>query len=129
MIRIDWSRMKVLVIDDDKMIRNLLRCVLEDAAFDVIVAEDGQIGLNKINSDSSIDLVITDQMMPNMTGIEFLDNIRDSGNKIPILMLSVDGNRSTTEEARGHGATCWLVKPFDPEQLVVVVKQMLDIAA
>jgi two-component system chemotaxis response regulator CheY len=90
-----------------------------------VEAEDGKDALLKIVANK-VDVVITDLNMPNMNGFELIRALRADGNYkfTPILMLTTEGDGSKKEEGKAAGATGWIVKPFNPEKLVEVVKKV-----
>src|SRR5437588_12848666 len=75
--KIDGSGRRILVIDDDLAIRVLLQAVMKRMKFDVELAEDGQVGLDKLRSDGGYDLILLDLMMPRVNGYEFIERIKD----------------------------------------------------
>lgn len=116
----------ILTVEDSPTLRELICFTLNDAAYQIIEAENGQDALNKLNG-CQVDMVITDLNMPHMNGIELTRNIRarDQYKYIPILFLSTESRVEKKEEAKKAGATGWLVKPFKPEQLIKVVQKVL----
>jgi two-component system chemotaxis response regulator CheY len=117
---------KILIVDDSKTIRQQVNFTLAKAGFQVVEAEDGNDGLNKLKTTSDIALVISDVNMPNMNGIEMLEAIRATGNfaSLPIIMLTTEGGQELIERAKQAGAKGWLVKPFKPEQLVAAATKL-----
>ncbi len=116
----------ILSVDDSASIRQMVAFTLKSAGYDVIEAVDGQDGLNKAKS-KSVDLVLTDQNMPNMSGIDLIKALRGLGqySKTPILMLTTESSDSMKSQGKSAGATGWLVKPFDPQKLLDVVKKVI----
>ena len=115
----------ILAIDDSRTIRNLLTMTLEKAGFAVTTAVDGVDGVNKFNAEHA-DLVITDVNMSNKDGFGVIEDIR-SGEKnraVPVLVLTTESGAALKERARKAGATGWIVKPFDDESLVAVIKRL-----
>jgi two-component system chemotaxis response regulator CheY len=117
---------RILVIDDSKTIRDHVRSVLEKAGFDVIDAVDGQDGFAKIRDTPGLSLAICDVNMPVMTGISMLEALKSGGvnPKLPIVMLTTEGEPSLIQKAKAAGARGWIVKPFKPEQLVAAVQKL-----
>src|SRR5678816_3676133 len=113
----------ILIVDDDPNIRELVRVFLRDEGFDVYEASDGVEALAKLETLKA-DLVIVDVMMPNMDGWELCRELRTSYD-IPVLMLTAKGE--TTQKIKGFqlGADDYLVKPFEPIELVMRVKALL----
>ena len=116
----------ILVVDDSKSIRQMVRFTLNDAGFDVIEAEDGKDALSKING-SPIHMVITDLHMPALNGIELIRELRakPSCRFIPIIMLTTESQIEKKQEGKKAGATGWIVKPFNPEQLLGVINKVI----
>lgn len=114
---------KVMVVDDDANIRELIRLILKKEEFQVLEAIDGIDAMEKLEKNK-IDLIILDIMMPNMDGWEFCEKVR-SFNDLPILMLTAKGE--TSQKIRGFklGADDYLTKPFEPEELIARVKALL----
>jgi two-component system, chemotaxis family, chemotaxis protein CheY len=117
---------KVLVVDDSVSMRQMVCFTLQEGGFEVLEAEHGQDALEKLKG-TTVDLIITDLNMPVMDGITLIETIRKQPamkNK-PILMLTTDGLNSRKEQGKAAGATGWLVKPFDPEKLLLTVARVL----
>lgn len=116
---------KILAVDDSKTMREMVSFTLKDAGYDIIEAEDGKAALSTLNGQK-IDAVITDLNMPNMNGFELIRTLRaDPTYKFtPILMLTTEGDSSKKQEGKSAGATGWIVKPFNPEKLVEVIKKV-----
>lgn len=115
----------ILAVDDSKTMREMVSFTLKEAGYQVVDAEDGQQALEKLKS-SRVDAVITDLNMPNMNGFELIRALRsDPAYKTaPILMLTTEGDDAKKQEGKSAGATGWIVKPFNPEKLVQVVKKV-----
>jgi len=116
----------VLVVDDSPSIRTLVDHVLASAGFDIILAEDGMEALNYAR-ENTVDLVLTDINMPNLDGIGLIKELRamPSYKYVPLLVLTTESGSEKKMEGKSAGATGWIVKPFDPEQLVAIVKKVL----
>ncbi len=116
---------RILTIDDSKTMREMLMVTLADAGFDVIQGVDGQDGLNALGDDR-VDVVITDINMPKMDGYEVIRQLRRNPvhKATPILVLTTESDAEKRNLARTAGATGWMVKPFDPEQLVATVRKV-----
>lgn len=113
----------ILVVDDDSHIRKLIRLYLEKNQFSVVEAEDGQVALD-ILAHTKIDLAIVDVMMPHVDGIELTEDIR-SYIDMPILMVTAKGESKDKVRGFNAGSDDYLVKPFDPIELVLRVKSLL----
>ena len=108
-----------------KTMRDMLRMTLVDAGYVVIQAVDGQDGLDVLRKER-FDVVITDINMPKLDGYGVIRHLRAdaSYDDTPILVLSTENDQKTKDIGRDAGATGWLVKPFDPDQLVEIVRQV-----
>lgn len=116
---------KILVIDDQKSIRNTLKDILEYEGHEVIVAEDGLDGLEKFNA-GKFDVVLTDIKMPNMDGMEVLEKIIATGTDAPVIMISGHGNIDTAVEAIKKGAYDFIEKPLDLNRLLVTIRNAIE---
>lgn len=114
----------ILVVDDDKNIRKLMRAVFETEGYGVYLAEDGDKALEVIDS-VKIDLAIVDIMMPNMDGYEFTDTLRKAKEELPIIMVSAKHLPEDRKKGFLVGIDDYLVKPVDTEELLLRVKAML----
>jgi CheY-like chemotaxis protein len=119
---------KILIIDDDAIVRNTICQILEDDGYEVVSAPDGQRGLTLFAS-ARPDLVITDIIMPEKEGISTITAIRASDRNIPIIAISGGGrigNADFLEIARRAGANRTVPKPFDQESIVACIEDCLD---
>ena len=116
----------ILSVDDSSSIRQMVAFTLKSAGYEVIEAVDGQEGLNKARQ-KTVDLVLTDQNMPNMDGLTLIKTLRTlpSYRTTPILMLTTESGDAMKMQGRAAGATGWIVKPFDPQKLLEVVKKVI----
>jgi len=116
----------ILIVDDSASIRQMVAFTLKTDGYNVIEAADGKDGLAQANAHD-IDLVLTDQNMPNMDGITFVKSLRGLPKfaTTPILMLTTEFVDEKKMQGREAGASGWLVKPFDPHKLLEVVKKFL----
>lgn len=117
---------KVLAVDDSATMRQMLQICLSSAGFDVVTAEDGIDGIDKLKANDP-DVVITDINMPRMDGFEFIEAVRggQQGSHLPILVITTESAPEKKQRARDAGATGWIVKPFEPESLVQAVNRMM----
>lgn len=113
----------ILVVDDDKHIRKLIKLYLEDSHFSVLEAEDGRQAL-RILEHQSIDMVIVDVMMPHINGIELIEYIR-AFLDIPIIMVTAKSESHDKVRGFEAGTDDYLIKPFDPVELILRVKALL----
>jgi two-component system chemotaxis response regulator CheY len=116
----------ILAVDDSSSIRQMVTLALTRGGYEVITADDGNAGLAKART-SRADLVLTDLNMPGMNGLAMIREIRKlpTYTGVPILFLSTESDPSVRQEAKSAGATGWIVKPFQGEQLLAAVKKVL----
>lgn len=114
----------ILVIDDSITIRNEVAAAL--AEFEILQATDGLQGAELIESRSDIALAICDINMPHMTGLEMLERVqgKSASPALKILMLTTEGQPAIIKRARELGAKGWVVKPFDPQQLLAAARKL-----
>lgn len=115
---------RLLIVDDDKEIRDFLKVDLQLSGYLVDTAIDGQEGLN-MALKNVYDLILLDVMMPKMDGFEVCQNIRKVNKDIPILLLTAKGTIEDKVAGFGNGADDYLVKPFDIQELLVRVRALL----
>lgn len=115
----------ILTVDDSASIRQMVSFTLKGAGYEVTEAVDGQDALEKANR-KVFNLVLTDINMPRMDGLKLLEKLRDitQYKTIPILMLTTESDEEMKAKGRAAGATGWLVKPFNPESLLEVIKKV-----
>ncbi len=114
---------KILIVDDDAHIRELIRVFLRNEGFEVLEAPDGVEALSKLDS-AKVDLAVIDVMMPNMDGWELCRELRATFD-VPILMLTAKGETSQKLKGFQLGTDDYLVKPFEPLELVARVQALL----
>jgi two-component system chemotaxis response regulator CheY len=117
---------RVLIVDDSATIRQQVRMALTQAGFEVVEAVDGEDGVNKIRSDSTLAAVICDINMPKKTGLELIEEIKAGGanSHVPIVMLTTEGQPAMVQRAKAAGAKGWIVKPFKPNLLVAALQKL-----
>lgn len=116
---------KILVIDDEKSIRNTLKEILEYEGHEVQDAADGLEGLKKIESEK-FDIVLCDIKMPKMDGLELLDKIMELQSETPVIMISGHGTIETAVEAIKKGAYDFISKPLDLNRMLITLRNALD---
>jgi two-component system chemotaxis response regulator CheY len=116
----------ILAVDDSSSLRQMVAFSLKAAGYQVVEAVDGQDGLDKAKLQT-VDLVLTDQNMPKMDGLTLIKSLRSLPTyaKVPILMLTTESSDDMKSKGRAAGANGWLVKPFDPQRLIEVVKKVI----
>jgi len=120
------AKRRILVVDDAEGIRSYLASLLELRGFQVDTAEDGQSALALLESGAAPDLIILDVMMPGIDGLETLRRIRTRDAGVPVVMLSVVGKAATIVEAMQLGATDYLNKPFEEEELELTISKAFE---
>jgi two-component system chemotaxis response regulator CheY len=117
---------RILAVDDSPSMREMIRVALSAAGFSVTEVGDGQQALD-LARQASFDLVLSDVHMPNMDGIALIRALRtEPGYRhTPILMLTTESSPERKREGKLAGATGWIVKPFDPQQLIATMKRVL----
>ncbi len=117
---------RIMTVDDAASVRQLVSFTLSKEGYEVVEACDGKDALQKLTG-TQVDMVVTDLNMPEMNGIELIKNLRAEAKYrfIPIIMLTTESQAGIKEEGKAAGATGWIVKPFQPAQLIGVVKKVL----
>jgi two-component system, chemotaxis family, chemotaxis protein CheY len=117
---------KILVIDDSAAIRQSISFILNQEGYETVEATDGLEALNMLGSIGALDLMITDVNMPNLDGIGFIKKAREMEKYkfTPILVLTTESQGSKMNEGKEAGATGWIVKPFNSEKLLGIVKKV-----
>lgn len=119
----------ILIVDDSASLRRVVEIALTGAGYEVIDAGDGKDALNKLAKlgGKKVHLIISDVNMPNMNGIEFVKEVKkDSAYKFtPIIMLTTEGQDEIKDQGRAAGAKAWIVKPFNPTQLLNAVQKLI----
>ena len=115
----------VLAVDDSASMRQMLAFTLRAAGYHVVEAVDGMDALDKLRTQP-VDVVLTDQNMPRMDGLELTRSLRsqDRWRELPVLILTTDAVEALKQAGRAAGATGWLLKPFDPARLVEVLQKV-----
>ncbi len=116
----------ILTVDDSASIRQMVSFTLKEAGYSVTEANDGQDGLDKARA-GRFNLIFTDQNMPRMDGLTLIKQLRALPQyaAVPILMLTTESSDAMKAQGRAAGATGWLVKPFDPQKLLEVVRKVI----
>ncbi len=116
----------VLVVDDSTSMRQMVSFTMKEAGFEVIEGANGQEALSNVQG-KAVNLVITDLNMPVMDGMTLIRQLRTKPEFkfTPILMLTTESQDAKKQEGKAAGATGWIVKPFNPEQLLQVVAKVV----
>jgi len=118
--------LKILTVDDSRVMRQMLKMTLSEAGYEVYQAEDGVNGIEVLDEIGALDLIITDINMPRMDGFGFMHRVRDIAayKGTPILVLSTESGDDKKARARAAGASGWIVKPFNAEKLLGAVRRV-----
>ncbi len=125
------SNKTILIVDDSKTIRTSLTFTLSKEGYEVVAAEDGQFGIDRLNEmigqSRKPSMIITDINMPRMDGISFIKAVKqlDQFKFIPIVVLSTESQDEKKMEGKKAGAAGWIVKPYTAESLIGVVRKFV----
>jgi CheY-like chemotaxis protein len=125
--KIDGTGRKILVVDDDLAIRVLLQAVLKRMRFDVELAEDGSVGLEKLKRNGKVDLILLDLMMPKVNGYEFIDKVGTEypdGERPHIVVFTAAGKRGV-DKIPPNAICNSILKPFDLEKFIEMITDCL----
>ncbi|MGP0173009.1 response regulator [Pseudomonas sp. NCHU5208] len=116
----------VLIVDDSASIRQVVSMTLKGAGYDVIEGCDGKDALTKLDG-RKVHLIISDVNMPNMDGITFLKNVKQlpAYKFTPVIMLTTEAGEAKKSEGQAAGAKAWVVKPFQPAQMLSAVSKLI----
>lgn len=120
---------KILTVDDSVSMRQMIKFTLNSAGFEVVETSDGLEAYEWAQINEAPDLILADVNMPGMDGITLVKHLRKLENfkYTPILMLTTDSSKEKKLEGKANGATGWLVKPFNPEQLISTINKVVNI--
>ena len=118
---------RILIVEDEPGMIELLSVALEDEGFIISIANNGEQGLKKVEEEDP-DLIISDVMMPDMDGYEFCEQQRENPKTASIPFIFLTAKKDVSDRVRGLnlGADDYIIKPFDPSDLVVRIKRVLD---
>lgn len=116
--------MKILIVEDDQRVAELIKRGLEEQGFEATLAYDGLSG-KKLSSQDQFDLVITDIILPKVDGLDLCKYIRQTNPDLPIIMLTALGTTDDKVEGFDAGADDYLVKPFEMRELLVRIRALL----
>jgi two-component system, chemotaxis family, chemotaxis protein CheY len=119
---------KILIVDDSAAIRQSISFILRQEGYDTVEAQDGLEALTMLGSIGALDLIITDVNMPNLDGIGFIKKAREiqAYKFTPILVLTTESQGSKMNEGKEAGATGWIVKPFNADKLLGIVRKVAE---
>jgi two-component system, OmpR family, response regulator MprA len=119
------ERMKILVVDDERAVRDSLRRALELEGYDVELAADGEEALERLSANGEPDAVILDILMPKMDGLEVCRRLRREGHRLPVLMLTARDEVENRVSGLDAGADDYVTKPFALEELLARIRALL----
>ncbi len=122
----DDSRRHILVVDDEPYIGRIIQLKLENGPYQVQLAYDGRSALDRLRSDQTIDVILLDIMMPHLSGLDVLEELRGLPHRqtTPVIMLTGKGQDTDRERAASLGATDFLTKPFSPKKLLARIDEL-----
>ncbi|MGD2114709.1 MAG: response regulator [Acidobacteriota bacterium] len=114
---------KILVVDDSKLMHKMFEVMLRQ--YPRVSASDGQEALDRLEENDDVDLVLLDINMPNMNGIEFLEQVRSNGrlDELTVIIISTEGTEEDTARGLEAGATAYIKKPFRTDELLEVISK------
>lgn len=120
--------MKILVVDDSKTVRNIVKKMLQDVGYEVFEAEDGEKALEALYEHDWFDLILLDWNMPTMNGYEFLKKIKrhPKWRDIKVMMVTSKNEQESVVEALKAGADEYLMKPFDQKMLLTKIEMIME---
>ncbi|HEV2721290.1 MAG TPA: sigma-54 dependent transcriptional regulator [Thermoanaerobaculia bacterium] len=118
--------MKVLIVDDEEVLRDVLETVLRREGFDAVMAASGEEALSVLDGDPDVDLVILDVMLPGISGIDTLRAVRISNPQLPVIVITAFSSIDGAIEAMKHGAFHYIPKPFKNEEVILTVNKALE---
>ena len=118
---------KILIVDDSDTLRTQLHDLLVEAGHQVVQGRDGADGLAVAQSTQGIELLISDYNMPEMDGVTMCSKIRliDAYKSLPMFMLTTESSTELKAQGKQVGVMAWVVKPFNPEKLLLVINKVL----
>jgi len=117
---------KILVIEDDETVQDVLRTFLQTKGFDVTIAENGEAGLDMMRTEK-FELIMTDLVMPGVSGMDVLKEVAAAKISIPVIVMTAFGTVQTAVEAMRHGAFDYITKPFNLDELMIVLEKALSL--
>jgi CheY-like chemotaxis protein len=124
--KIDGTGRRILVIDDDLAIRVLLQAVLRRMKFEVELAEDGAVGLERVQANGGFDLILLDLMMPRLNGYEFIDRIGERyPDKRPHIVVFTAAGKRGVEKIPADAVCNSILKPFDLDKFIEIISDCI----
>jgi len=125
--KLDGTGRRILVIDDDLAIRVLLQAVLRRLKFDVELAEDGAVGLDKVQQNGGFDLILLDLMMPRLNGYEFIEKMTETPiEKRPHIVVFTAAGRRGVEKIPADAVCNSILKPFDLDKFIDIIADCIS---
>ncbi len=118
--------MRILIVDDEEVLRDVLDAVLRREGFETVMASSGEQALAVLDEDEAIDLVILDIMLPGISGIDTLRAVRISNPQLPVIVITAYSSIDGAIEAMKHGAFHYIPKPFKNEEVILTVNKALE---
>jgi two-component system chemotaxis response regulator CheY len=117
----------ILIVDDSSSLRTVVKIALNRAGYEVVEAGDGVQGLAALEKTAKVHLIVSDVNMPNMDGITFVTKVKQHPRHkfVPVVMLTTEGQDDKKQQGRAAGAKAWIVKPFNPPQLLDAVSKLI----
>ncbi|MFO0596371.1 MAG: response regulator [Myxococcaceae bacterium] len=117
----------ILIVDDSPSLRAMVKLALDKSGFEVVEAQDGLEALERLKSHPTIKLIICDVNMPRMDGLTFVREMKKQPTSAftPVVMLTTEQKKELVEQGKAAGAKAWMVKPFQPDQLLAVVHKLV----
>lgn len=116
----------ILIVDDSASVRQVVSIALKSAGYDIIEGVDGKDALGKLTGQK-VHLIISDVNMPNMDGITFVKEVKKLAayKFTPVIMLTTESQETKKQEGQAAGAKAWVVKPFQPAQMLAAVSKLI----
>jgi len=117
----------ILIVDDSSSLRTVVKMSLVRAGYEVLEAGDGKEALSVLDKAGKVNLIVSDVNMPHMDGITFVTQLKQNPRHkfTPVIMLTTEGQDAKKEQGRAAGAKAWIVKPFNPPQLLDAVSKLI----
>lgn len=117
----------ILIVDDSSSLRTVVKIALTRAGYEVLEAGDGKLGLTELDKAGKVNLIVSDVNMPNMDGITFVTEVKKHPRHrfTPVIMLTTEAADGKKEQGRAAGAKAWIIKPFNPPQLLDAVSKLI----
>jgi DNA-binding NtrC family response regulator len=116
----------VLVVDDEPNIRRVVQAALAKDGYEVMTAENGKTALDAVSTNSELDVIISDLIMPDMNGVELLEAARQINPSVSVIMITAHGTIKSAVDAMRLGAFDYITKPFDLDELKVIVRRAVE---